>query len=62
MKNILESYKKELKEIHENCCDRKINSFKKEGKYIFEENKRYLNLSSNDYMGIAEDKKFLKDL
>ncbi len=60
MKNILESYKKELKEIHENCCDRKINSFKKEGKYIFEENKRYLNLSSNDYMGIAEDKKILK--
>ena len=60
MKNILESYKKELKEIHENCCDRKINSFKKEGKYIFEENKRYLNLSSNDYMGIAENKKILK--
>lgn len=60
MKNILESYKKELKEIHENCCDRKINSFKKEGKYIFEENKRYLNLSSNDYMGIAEDRKILK--
>ena len=60
MKNILEKYKTELKEIHDNFCDRKLTSFKKVGKYIFEENKKYLNLSSNDYLGIAENQHILK--
>ena len=58
--NLYDKYKKELEKLHADCCDRKITSFKKDGKYIFEDNKRYLNLSSNDYMGIAENRKLLK--
>lgn len=60
MKNNYARYKKELEYLHNNACDRKLNSFKKDGKYIFEENKKYLNLSSNDYLGIAENKELRK--
>ena len=59
MKSLFDRYKKELKELHDSSCDRKLCSFKKAGKYIFEDNKKYLNLSSNDYLGIAEDKEVL---
>ncbi len=59
MKNLFERYKKELDELHKQSCSRKLISFKKDGKYIFEENKKYLNLSSNDYLGIAENKDVL---
>lgn len=64
MKNKFDRYKEELHEISENCANRKLTSFKKIGQYIFEDNKRFLNLSSNDYLGIAENKniseKFLR--
>lgn len=59
MKNLFARYKKELDELHKQYCSRKLISFKKDGKYIFEENKKYLNLSSNDYLGIAENKDVL---
>lgn len=55
MKNIFDRYKKELQELSANCAARRLTSFKKMGQYIFEENKRFLNLSSNDYLGIAEN-------
>ncbi len=58
---MFERYKEELLELKQNFCDRKLISLKKAGKYIFEENKKYLNLSSNDYLGIAEDRKILKN-
>lgn len=58
---MFERYSKELCELKENFCDRKLISLKKSGKYIFEDNKKYLNLSSNDYLGIAEDRKILKN-
>ena len=59
MKNLFARYKKELDELHKQSCSRKLISFKKDGKYIFEENKKYLNLSSNDYLSIAENKDVL---
>ncbi len=45
MKSLFDRYKKELKELHDSSCERKLCSFKKAGKYIFEDNKKYLNLS-----------------
>lgn len=58
---MFERYNKELQELKDNFCNRKLISLKKSGKYIFEDNKKYLNLSSNDYLGIAEDRKILKN-
>lgn len=49
-------YHEELLHLKETDCERKIKTFKRMGQYIFEENKRHLNLSSNDYLGIAENK------
>ncbi len=59
MKNLYDRYKRELESLHQTCSNRKLGSFKKLGQYIFVENKRYLNLSSNDYLGIAENKEAL---
>lgn len=58
---MFENYSKEIDTLRNNCCERKLISLKKSGKYIFEENKKYLNLSSNDYLGIAENRKILKN-
>lgn len=53
---MLKKFQKELIHLKETDCERKLKSFKRMGPYIFEENKRFLNLSSNDYLGIAENK------
>ena len=53
---MLKKYFEELLHLRETDSERKLKTFKRLGPYIFEENKRFLNLSSNDYLGIAENK------
>ena len=42
---MFERYNKELQELKDNFCNRKLISLKKSGKYIFEDNKKYLLMS-----------------
>ena len=58
---MLSKYQDELRQLQKQTCERKLTSLNKEGKYIYIEGKRYLNLSSNDYLGIAEDKNVIKN-
>lgn len=51
----------ELIDLDDVFNKRKIPSFYKEGKYIIIDNNRYLNLSSNDYLGVAENKDIIKE-
>lgn len=58
-------YKKTLANLKEEHLFRQLRSVKKEGKFLFVEGKKYLNLSSNDYLGISANEeirtKFLKN-
>ena len=58
---MLSKYQDELRQLQKQTCERKLTSLNKEGKYIYIEGKRYLNLSSNDYLGIAEEKNVIKN-
>ncbi len=48
------SLKKQLDFLNENNSLRKLYEIKHKGKYIEFDNKKYLNISSNDYLGIQE--------
>lgn len=58
---MINRYIKELAELEDISSLRKVSDIKKEGKYIFVEGKRLLNLSSNDYLGLAENKDIVRD-
>lgn len=61
MKDSYKKYNDTLEELRENSLERKLDLFEKDGKFLIKENKKYLNLSSNDYLGIAENKDVLKN-
>lgn len=55
-------FQKEIENLKKIDNYRQIyNIKKKSGKYVFIDNKRLLNLSSNDYLGLSTDKKLLEE-
>lgn len=58
-------YENELNILKSHSLTRELSDIQKQGKFIITDGKKFLNLSSNDYLGIAEDhniiNKFLKD-
>lgn len=50
-----EFYKEELKRLKETSNFRALKDIKQEGKFILLDNKKLLNFSSNDYLGISSD-------
>ncbi len=58
---MLKRYIEELEEIDTASQTRTIKNINKIGKYIEIDGKKLLNLSSNDYLGIAEDRSIIKE-
>lgn len=56
-----EQFENELNQLKQDSCFRKLIPVDKSGDYIFLDNKKYLNLNSNDYLSIASDEKIRKD-
>lgn len=54
-------FSEELIELNKSFSKRSVSDIEKEGKHIFLNRERYLNLSSNDYLGLAENKGIIKD-
>ncbi len=55
--DVYKSYKIALEQLEADSLCRKLVPVKKSEKFIFAAGKKYLNLSSNDYLGIGADKK-----
>jgi len=53
-------YTKELEILKEKSQLRSLRIITKAGKFAIYQNKKYLNLSSNDYLGLSENKEILK--
>ena len=52
--NLFLSYANELEELNKVGMLRSIPNINTDGKYIYENGEKYLNLSTNDYLGIFE--------
>lgn len=59
---MLENYQSFLEELKENAHFRTIKNIQfKDGKYVLLDNKKLLNLSSNNYLGLADNKLITKE-
>ncbi len=55
-------YKEELEKLKENSSYRSFKTIeKRDGKYVYIDGTKYLNLSSNDYLGLLSDKELINE-